>query len=540
MPASCPRGSRTPGADPEPAPVRTVPYLNIGRPPGRITERAPPPDCDFQVTTGEHLHEYQRSRRHPRRGTARGHRIGQDFRPNISTASVCAGSGTGNPNGQERYVRDAGRFAYFWAWPMMNMHNRRIVLEKLPEPGLMGGIVPVAPPNRLAMLRDYIEPQERLVACPNQDVVYGFGLLSLDRSPVILQVPDFKDRFWVYQVVDQRTDSFAELGAMYGTEPGFYLLVGPGWNGTAPAGIAKVFRSPTNLGVVIPRAFVTDEAADKHAVQALISQINAYPLAEFDGRMKTKDWGSMPTFPNQSQGEEETKWVIPESFFNGLSQVLDEVPPLPGEAAIYANIRAVLAAAAKDDRLKASLKRAAIDADRELVTPLFQFHNSGLPLPNNWTTITNGAAFGIDYLTRTAAAKSNIFVNKGNETRYFYLDSDAQGGQLSGSNKYTVTFAKGMTPPVQGFWSLTLYNEHHFFAPNDIKRYSLGTKNKNLKYGANGSLTLYVQANAPSEELRANWLPLRRAPLRPVHARILARGGHCERQLDAAPVNKVG
>ncbi len=407
----------------------------------------------------------------------------------------------------EQYVRDVGRFAYFWAWPMMNMHNRRTVLEKLPEPGLMGGIVPVAPPNRLSMLRDYIEPQERLVACPNQDVVYGFGLISLDRSPVVLQLPDFKDRFWVYQVVDQRTDGFAELGAMYGTDPGFYLLVGPGWNGTVPAGISKVFHSPTNLGVIIPRAFVTDDPADKRAVQPLINQINAYPLAEFDGQIKTKDWGNVPSFPNHTQGEEETKWVIPESFFDGLSQVLDEVPPLPGEAAIYANVRAVLAAAAKDDKLKAALKQAAIDADRELVAPLFQFHNSGLPLPNNWTTITNGAAFGIDYLTRTAAAKSNIFVNKGNETRYFYLDADSQGAQLDGGNRYTITFAKGMTPPVRGFWSLTLYNHHHFFAPNDIKRYSLGTKNKNLGFGADGSLTLYVQADAPSEELRANWLP---------------------------------
>ena len=198
----------------------------------------------------------------------------------------------------EQYVRDAGRFAYFWAWPMMNMHNRRIVLEKLPEPGLMGGIVPVAPPNRLAMLRDYIEPQERLVACPNQDVVYGFGLLSLDRSPVILQVPDFKDRFWVYQVVDQRTDSFAELGAMYGTEPGFYI-----WSAQVgmapPPGHRQGFRSPTNLGsVVAPRLRQADEAAGQTRGPSIHQPDQRVPACRVDGKMKPIDWSKLPKVPS--------------------------------------------------------------------------------------------------------------------------------------------------------------------------------------------------------------------------------------------------
>src|SRR5262249_8004653 len=153
-----------------------------------------------------------------------------------------------------------------------------------------------------------------------------------------------------------------------------------------------------------------------------------------------------------------------------------------GEEAMYANLRAVLASADKDEKLMAALTKSAVAADKELVAPLFQFKNSGLSLTFNWTTINNGAAFGVDYLTRTAAAKANIFVNKPNETKYFYLDEDATGTQLNADKKYVITFAKGQLPPVRGFWSLTLYNEHHFFAPNEINRYSLGTKNKNLKF----------------------------------------------------------
>jgi hypothetical protein len=119
----------------------------------------------------------------------------------------------------------------------------------------------------------------------------------------------------------------------------------------------------------------------------------------------------------------------------------------------------------------------------------------------------------VDYFTRTAVAKSNIFVNKPNETKYFYQDLDDSGQRLNGANRYTVTFAKDGTPSVRGFWSLTLYNQHHFFVPNDIKRYSVGTKNKTLQYNPDGSLTIYVQADAPTDPLRrSNWLATARRP----------------------------
>jgi len=174
---------------------------------------------------------------------------------------------------------------------------------------------------------------------------------------------------------------------------------------------------------------------------------------------------------------------------------------------MYANLRAVLDVAAKDPKLKEGLRQAAIDADEELVAPLFEFRNYGIALPDNWTTINNGAAFGVDYFTRTAVAKSNIFVNRNSETKYFYQDLDSSGERLTGYERYTVTFVKGQLPPVKGFWSLTVYNEHHFFAPNELKRYSIGTKNKTLQYNADGSLTLYVQAEPPADEKRSNWLP---------------------------------
>lgn len=408
----------------------------------------------------------------------------------------------------EAYARLVARDAYFWAWPMVNIYNRRLAFAQAPTPGLMGGILPFAPLNRLSMLSDYVEPTERDVACPNQDVVYGGGVLALDQSPAVVQVPDFGKRFWVYQVVDMRTDSFADLGAMYGTKPGFYLMVGPGWKGDMPRGITGVFRSKTQTAFVVPRVFQDDTPEDKQAVQSVVSGIDVYPLSMYDGKVKTVDYKQLPKFPSQSKGTSETHWVFPDKFFDELPAVLKQAPPLPGEQARYAQVLAVIEAAQKDPALKKAMVDEAKKAEKDLIDPLLQFRNFGIPLPYNWTTINNGAAFGTDYFTRTATAKSNILVNKANETKYFYQDLDEGGARLNGAKRYTVTFAAGQLPPVKGFWSLTLYNANHFFEPNAIKRFSVGTKNKYLKTNSDGSLTIYVQSSEPSDPVqRANWLP---------------------------------
>jgi hypothetical protein len=407
----------------------------------------------------------------------------------------------------EDYVKSLTKVIYLWGWPMVNVHNRIAMFGPLKEPMYIGGVLPGGPINHMCMLTDYMKAEQRVVACPNQDVVYGAGPLDLRKGPVVIQVPDFGDRFWVYQVADQRTDGFAKLGKMYNSKPGFYLFAAADWKGKIPDGITGVFRSSTALGIVAPRVFQTDDPADKKAVQSLINQITQYPLTEFDGKMKITDWSKTPSTPPANSGGSEAKWVVPETFFDQLVDIMKEVPPQPGEEAWYAQVNALLDGIAKNPKLKEVAKKAAIDAEQNLVSPLLQFVNVGYPIKNNWTTQSNGAQFGVDYLTRTSCAKANIFVNKPVETKYFYQDLDSAGVRLNGSNQYTVTFSKENIPPVKGFWSLTMYDKEHFFVPNQLNRYSLGTKNKDLKYNADGSLTLYVQNAAPDESKKSNWLP---------------------------------
>lgn len=410
----------------------------------------------------------------------------------------------------EAYARMVIRDTYFWAWPMVNIYNRRLAFEQAPKAGLMNGVLPFAPLNTLSMLHDYIAPEQRWVACPNQDVVYGAAIEALEKEPVVVQIPDFAGRFWVYQVIDLRTDGFAELGAMYDTEPGFYLLAHQDWKGTVPEGITKVFRSHTATAMIVPRVFQDDTAQDRQAVQPLIAQIDVYPLSAFDGKMKQHDWSQLPNLgsPTAEGDAGETRWVFPDKFLDQLPAVLKDASPLPGEEARYALVQSLLDAAAKDPALKTALTDEVVKAEKELIDPLLQFRNFGIPLPHHWTTEKNGAAFGSDYFMRTAIAKSNILVNKANETLYFYQDLNESGARLNSRKRHTVTFAKDQFPPVKGFWSLTLYDEHHFFVPNQIKRYSLGTKNKDLQLNADGSLTIYVQSEPPSDPaLRTNWLP---------------------------------
>src|SRR5271167_1123373 len=383
------------------------------------------------------------------------------------------------------YVQMVGRTSYFWGYPLVATSNRRNAFAKAPERLLLGGVVPFAPIGYNTMLTGYIKPDQDFIVCPNQDVVYGGGFTALDKEPTVFQVPDFGKRYWVYPLYDMRTDEIARIGGQYGSKPGFYMIVGRNWKGKVPAGIVAVVRSQTDLVFAIPRIQMDDTAEDRKAIQAPLSQVVMYPLSQFDGKMKSVDWSKIPSVPVPAGPP--NKWVNPETYFDELPAVIKEVPALPGEEALYGQIAAVFEAAAKDPATKKVLVESFIAAENELVKPLWQWRYNGISAGNGWTTLTNGAEWGTDYLTRTAVALTNIYVNVPPEAKYFYNDNDSAGAQLDGQNLYAVTFAKGQLPPV--------------------KRYSLGTKNKTLQYDADGSLTLYAGATSPGKEKETNWLP---------------------------------
>jgi hypothetical protein len=234
----------------------------------------------------------------------------------------------------------------------------------------------------------------------------------------------------------------------------------------------------------------------------------AYPLSRYNGEMQQTDWKKVRWLPSLTpNGGRQNRWVKPDKFFDLLAEVLEKVPPLPGEEPFYACLAELLAAAETDPQLKSLLATTALETEAEIAATMFDFQNLGSRLPHHWTTIDNGAEFGTDYLTRTAVARSNIFVNRNVETKYFYQDLDVAGERLDGTKSYQITFPAGSLPPTSGFWSLTLYDENHVLHENEVGRYSVGTKSRELRPSADGSLTILVQSAAPAADERANWLP---------------------------------
>ena len=415
------------------------------------------------------------------------------------------------------YAKALARTAYVWGWPMVNMVNRRAAITQAPQPGRLNGVLPAAPRGRLAMLSDYIDPGQNFVTCPNQDVVYGLGFFSLDEEPVVIQVPDFGDRFWIYALYDARTDQFAQIGKPYATKPGFYLLAGPNWNGTVPAGITAVVRSSTELANVIPRVFMDDTKEDRGAIQAVIDQIVAYPLADFDGTMKTTDWSEAPAIPGpKSEGGGETAWVVPEKFFDQLGSVLDTVAPLPGEEALYAQFRALL----PSTRPPRILLRQA-GAGRGRGRDRARRDRALLGLAAQWTPrrqwlepVGQQCAVPVStYFNRTGTAKSNMFDNKPTETQYLYTDGDFVRGRAQRGAELTRSRSRrARSRRSTGSGRLRSTTSTISSIRTRSAAIRSGTKNKGLARYADGSLTLHVGAKSPGAAKEANWLPAPEGP----------------------------
>ena len=188
---------------------------------------------------------------------------------------------------------------------------------------------------------------------------------------------------------------------------------------------------------------------DHAAIQPALSQIQYYPLSQFDGKMKTKDWSKLPHFPvpkEETRPEYSTKqppWVDPAVFFDQLPAVMKQVPPMPGEEALYKWIGSLLDAAAKDPEVMKTLRETAFAADKELVAPMMQWRYNGQPAGNGWTSESNNAAWGTDYIHRMGAVKAYPYSNKRNETVYFYTDTDTQRSRWWASRRTPSPSRKG-------------------------------------------------------------------------------------------------
>ncbi len=419
-------------------------------------------------------------------------------------------------------VEAVGRLAYVWGWPLVNMANRADRAALMTHDGKKPRLIQGTPVGyeQLVMQTKFVRPYERVICCPSRDVIYGSGVFHLTGSPgVVIQVPDFGDRYWLYSFYDARTNEFSKIGKQYNTKSGFHLLVGPKWKGRKPTGIDKVWRSSTDLAIVIPRIYTDGTKRDLKTILPLIRQICSYPIGEFvPGVMVTRNWEKLRNRnPILLKGRgPEARFVKPEQFFEDLSDVMESVPKLPGEEALYDKITDVLDQARRRPLIGLRLERAFTKADGDTIAELMQWDQNGVDAGNGWYTSVNAADWTTPvesvYLARAATAKSNMLENRAEETKYYYTDTDSSGDLLYGSNLYAITFPKDQLlrdHVHRAFWSISVYDKFHFFntKTNPLDRYSLGTKDENsFVYESDGSLKLYASAAQPQQGTQ-NWLP---------------------------------
>ena len=348
------------------------------------------------------------------------------------------------------------------------------------------------------------------IVTPNSDTPYSMVWLDLRAEPMVVSVPAVpKNRYYSVQFIDGNTYNYGYIGSRTtGFEAGNYLIVGPGWTGDTPAGIQKVFQSSTPFGLTIFRTqlFNPDDMKNVEKIQA---GYKAQPLSTFLKKAPAAE-------PEKAVFPSATTEGIKSNFYEYLDAALQFVPAGQEDQDIRNKLSKIGIGANKTYAYKdmpSDLKAAADQGMKEGDEKIAQFLVEGIKNINGWNV---GSVFGDrtffngNWLLRAAAAKAGIYGNDATEAMYPASRFSSTGEKLDTSaNKYTITFAKGQLPPVNAFWSVTMYDgKTQLLIENPIERYLINSPMlSKMRKNQDGSLTIYVQKDSPGKAKESNWLP---------------------------------
>ncbi len=367
-----------------------------------------------------------------------------------------------------------------------------------------------APFNQLYNLHHVATYKDTAIITPNSDTPYSILWLDLRAEPMVISVPAVsKKRYYAVQLTDGNTYNYGYIGTRStGTGAGDYLVVGPGWNGKTPAGIKKVFTSTTPFSIAVFRTQLFNPG-DMPNVEKVQAGYKARPLSAFRKKPAPPAAPKIHFLPASSRG-------VKENFFEYLDFALEFVPASPESQAVRAKLATIGIGAGKTFEFKdLSLehKAAVVLAMKDGDEKVTQFLASGVKTINGWNI---GSFFGDrdfyngNWLMRAGAAKGGIYGNDAAEATYPFTRVDAAGDSLDGSkHEYTLTFPAGQLPPVNAFWSVTMYDgKSQLLIKNPINRYLINSPMlPGMKKNADGSITLYIQKDSPGKAKQANWLP---------------------------------
>jgi hypothetical protein len=398
--------------------------------------------------------------------------------------------------------------AYVYGYSLLTTDVTRLQMSNVAKAGPLN-----APLNQFINVPRYPPADYRGVSAPNADTLYSLAWLDL-KEPQVFSHPDMGDRYFLFPMVDLWMTIFDSRGTRTGdTKASNYLITGPGWKGEVPQGLTHI-PSATRYIVILGRTYADGTEADYKAANALQAQYKITPLASWG---KPFTYVAPPVDPNPgiSMTDKPQEVILAmgtEGYFNWLSKrMCDVAPAYAADAPALAQFAKIGIEPCKPfelAKLDPAVQAALADLPKTALESIGANQKSLGQMVDGWQITKGLGVYGTDYMKRAVVAAFGWPANLQEDAVYPYTLVDSKGETLSGANKYTLTFAKGQTPPVNGFWSITMYmiDQGWWFVPNALNKFTVSPRN-DLKANPDGSITLYFQNESPGPDKEANWLP---------------------------------
>lgn len=371
-----------------------------------------------------------------------------------------------------------------------------------------------APMGRFINVQRYPPADFRGVSAPNADTLYSLAWVDLSGEPMVFSHPNMGDRYYMFEMVDLWMTAFNTPSARTsGGKAATYLLTGPGWKGEVPEGMKQI-PVETRYMVILGRTYADGREEDYKIVNTLQEQYKLLPLSAWD---KSFTYKAPPVNPNPGFSMTEKPQAVinamdTSTYFNMMARLMcKDAPPAPEDGPILKKMAKIGIEPCKPfdmSKLDPAVQAALKDVGQTAMKRINENQKNMGRMVNGWTISEGLGLYGTDYLKRATVAAFGWPANRGEDAIYPYTFVDAEGKKLTGANKYTLTFPKGETPPVNGFWSITMYEIDNgwWFVPNALNKFTVSPRN-DLTYNPDGSLTLLFQNESPGKDKEANWLP---------------------------------
>jgi hypothetical protein len=394
--------------------------------------------------------------------------------------------------------------AYIYGYPMVTMeYTRRIMTNVAAAEGTR------APMGTIIKARTYPDATFRDVTAPNADTLYTMAWFDVTAEPWVLDQPDFGDRYFLLPMLDGWTEVFAVPGSRTtGGGAKTFLVTGPGWSGTVPEGM-KELKSPTGMVWLLGRIYCTGTDEDYAAVHALQDAFKLQPLSTW-GSDYTPPAGTVDaSIDMKTPTRDQVNALSATEFFTLLADLMKTNPPTADDAEAVARFAAIGLEPGKDldtSRISGLWDKVLPEFGQKKIMLHFIDSDGDISRENGWAFTTKAGTYGTNYVQRALVTVIGLGANRPQDAVYPTSLKPNVIESYDGAHKYTMTFPKGQTPPVKGFWSLTMYDEQLFFVANPINRYSMSVRT-NPTYESDGSLVIYIQNESPGADKEANWLP---------------------------------